>query len=100
MVRYLIEKTGKRCFVDCYDVFRSYANGKLPLSTLVELMKSHGGAKTRGSAYTKAIKGSKIFSNGLQSEALELIIAAPKISHETKVKAQDLLKLIGLTVRG
>ena len=88
-VEVLLRSVGKRAFVDCYEVFKMAANGKI--ENIASSIKSCSGAESSNSLRTKASVGARIFREGLETEALKAILSARKVDDDTKKKAQNLL---------
>ena len=86
----LLRALGKRAFIDCYEIFKAAAAREI--SQVAEAISECSGAKTANSLRTKASVGVKIFKEGLQRDALEIISQANKVDPEVRMRAEQLLK--------
>jgi len=78
----MLNKIGKRIFVDYYNIFKTDDN---PEDKLIDEEFTLNSRRSRSSS------ARRIFRDGLHLAALKNIIQSPKIDEETLVKAKDLL---------
>lgn len=86
----LLRSIGKSTFINCYYIFKAKYLEEIKRPILEE-MYSLGGAKSDGSARTKASIGLKIFKLGLNIEALDSIIKSEKVEKIIIEKAKTIL---------
>lgn len=86
----LLRSIGKSTFINCYHVFKAKYLEEIKRPILEE-MYNLGGAKSDGSARTKASIGLKIFKLDLNIEALESIIKSEKVEKSIIEKAKTIL---------
>ncbi len=80
----LLKGIGKRVFVQYYEVFR---NDNVPISIF------DCESFTEKSKQTRRSKASKIFKNGWEKRALQMVIESEKTDHAIKARAKNLLWL-------
>ncbi len=86
---------GKSFFVQCYQILKQGALGEInDVSTAIQYyMKAKDIKLSDNSSRTKASVGMKIFREGLQIDALNIIATANKVDNETRGAAHKLLQL-------
>ena len=86
---------GKSFFVQCYQILKQGALGEInDVSTAIQYyMKAKDIKLSDNSSRTKASVGMKIFREGLQIDALNIIATANKVDNKTREAAHKLLQL-------
>jgi hypothetical protein len=85
----LLNSVGKMIFV---EYFESFSNELIPAQEIVQQLSHAYGYSTKASS-TRISKARQILKNGLLDEALSIIVASKRVSENTRIKAEKLLKL-------
>ena len=89
-IEVLLRSIGKTTFINCYHIFKAKYLDQIKRPILEE-MYSLGGAKSDGSARTKASVGLRIFKSNLNIEALNSIVKSEKVEQAVIEKAKKIL---------
>jgi hypothetical protein len=85
-----INSIGKSCFINHYDLFAD--RNLRVLDKVDKLMKLED--YTESGCHIRVTFADQIFNNGMEKEALRIIIDSPKVSWADKQKAKTLLERI------
>jgi hypothetical protein len=86
----LLNRVGKSTFIKYYTQLKKVNSGVLESPDIVMMMDESFTDKSKNSRVTK---GKRIFREGLEVEALELIVSSSRMASNVIVKAQEILQV-------
>jgi hypothetical protein len=94
-----LQSVGKRAFVENYQLFESYAAGKISRESAIGTLVGSGVSNEAGAAI-RVGNAKRIFDARKQRSALEMICDSRRISRSTFVQAESLLQVRSLVENG